>query len=143
MTVKLKTITPTSWLVIGDTDETRIGLLTEIREQYILMAQGVKKSFLNRKEVNKYFEENIFDNVMDAAPDPIVDKNFFINGYPVDFDSPNEVMLVGNKLPLFSKKATSDVYYRIGCLRIALSCQHSRHTNMQDRSNQRWRCVQI
>lgn len=114
MTVKLKPITPTSWLVIGDTDETRIGLLTEIREQYILMAQGVKKSFLNRKEVNKYFEENIFDNVMESVPDPEVDKNYFINGYPVDFDSPNEVMLIGNKLPLFSKKATSDVYYSAG-----------------------------
>ncbi len=114
MTVKLKPITETSWLVLGDTDDTRIGLLTEIRDKYILMAQGVKKSFLSRKEVNTYFEENVFDNVVEAATEEAVQKDYYINGYPVDFDSPNEVIIKGNKLPLFSKKATSDVYYSAG-----------------------------
>lgn len=114
MSVKLKPITSTSWLVIGDTDDVRIGLLTEIREQYILMAQGVKKSFLNRKEVNKYFEEDIFENVIEISAESNVEKDYYINGYPVDFDSPNEVIIKGNNLPLFSKKATSDVYYSAG-----------------------------
>lgn len=115
MTVKLKSITETSWLVLGDTEEHRIGLLTEIRDQYVLMAQGVKKSFLSRKEVNKYFEEDIFDNVVDTEVVPeTTQKTYYINGFPVDFDSPNEVILKGNKLPLFSKKATSDVYYSAG-----------------------------
>jgi len=114
MTVKLKPITETSWLVLGDTDETRIGLLTEIRDKYILMAQGVKKSFLSRKEVNKYFEEDVFENVVEPVTESVVQKDYYINGYPVDFDSPNEVIIKGNKLPLFSKKATSDVYYSAG-----------------------------
>ena len=114
MSVKLKPITETSWLVIGDTDETRIGLLTEIRDRYVLMAKGEKKSFLSRKEVNTYFEENIFDNVAEPVAEAEVQKDYYINGYPVDFDSPNEVIIKGNKLPLFSKKATSDVYYSAG-----------------------------
>jgi hypothetical protein len=114
MSVKLKPITETSWLVLGDTDETRIGLLTEIRDKYVLMAQGEKKSFLSRKEVNTYFEENIFDNVAEPTVEAEVQKDYYINGYPVDFDGPNEVIIKGNKLPLFSKKATSDVYYSAG-----------------------------
>lgn len=114
MTVKLKSITDTSWLVLGDTDETRIGLLTEIREQYVLMAQGEKKSFLSRKEVNGYFKEDVFQNVVETTVEPDVQKDYYINGYPVDFDGPNEVIIKGNKLPLFSKKATSDVYYSAG-----------------------------
>ncbi|HEY6436845.1 MAG TPA: hypothetical protein VIY47_09650 [Ignavibacteriaceae bacterium] len=114
MPVRLKPITETSWLVLGDTDETRVGLLTEIREQYVLMAQGAKKSFLSRKEVNKYFEEDVFQNVVDATLVSEVQKDYFINGYPVDFDNPNEVIIKGNKLPLFSKKSTSEVYYSAG-----------------------------
>jgi hypothetical protein len=114
MSVRLKPITETSWLVLGDTDETRVGLLTEIHEKYVLMAQGAKKSFLSRMEVNKYFEEDVFENVVEVTSEPDVQKDYFINGYPVDFDSPNEVIIKGNKLPLFSKKATSDVYYSAG-----------------------------
>jgi len=114
MTVKLKPITETSWLVIGDSDDTRIGLLTEIRDQYVLMVKGEKQQFLSRKEVNKFFNENIFENV--AEPVTVEDdkKDYFINGYPVDFPNPNEVILKGNKLPLFSKKVSSDVFYSAG-----------------------------
>jgi len=114
MSVKLKPITETSWLVLGDTDDTRIGLLTEIRDNYVLMAQGEKTQFLNRKEVNKFFKEDVFKNVVQTEATEDVKKDYFINGYPVDFDSPNEVILKGNKLPLFSKKATSEVYYSAG-----------------------------
>jgi hypothetical protein len=114
MTVKLKPITETSWLVIGDTDDTRIGLLTEIKDQYILMVKGVKQQFINRKEVNKFFNEDVFGNVVEQVEEEDVKKDYFINGYPVDFDNPNEVLIAGNKLPLFSKKATSDVYYSAG-----------------------------
>lgn len=114
MTVKLKPITETSWLVIGDTDDTKIGLLTEIRDNYVLMVKGEKKSFLSRKDVNKYFAEDVFENVIESVTTDNVKKDYFINGYPVDFDGPNEVIIKGNKLPLFSKKATSDVYYSAG-----------------------------
>lgn len=114
MSVKLKPITETSWLVLGDTEDTRIGLLTEIRNQYVLMVQGEKQQFVNRKEVNKFFDEDVFENVVEPIAEENIKKNYFINGYPVDFDGPNEVLIKGNKLPLFSKKATSDVYYSAG-----------------------------
>lgn len=114
MSIKLKPITETAWLVLGDTDEIRIGLLTEIRNQYVLMIKGVKQQFINRKEVNKFFNEDVFENVVEPIVEENVKKDYFINGYPVDFDGPNEVLIKGNRLPLFSKKATSEVYYSAG-----------------------------
>jgi hypothetical protein len=112
--VKLKPITDTSWLVLGDTDDIRVGLLTTIRDEYVLMAAGEKKKFLSRKEVNTYFKEDIFDNVVEPTVVSNEKKDFFINGFPVDFDSPNEVIIKGNALPLFSKKSTSEIYYSAG-----------------------------
>lgn len=114
MSIKLKPITKTAWLVINDTDDNRIGLLTEIRNQYILMAAGEKQQFINRVEVNNFFNENVFDNVVEPNAEAAIKTDYFINGYPVDFENPNEVILKGNKLPLYSKKATSDVYYSAG-----------------------------
>ncbi len=114
MSVKLKPITTTSWLVIGDTDDSRLGLLTEIRDQYVLMVAGAKQKFLDRKEVNKFFQEDVFKNIAEPVVDDGVKKDYFINGYPVDFDNPSEVLIKGNTLPLFSKKSSSDVYYSAG-----------------------------
>jgi len=114
MSTRLKTITEKSWLVLSDTDDTRIGLLTEVRDQYILMAAGAKKQFLNRKEVNKFFNEDVFNNVAETVSDDATEKTYFINGYPVDFDNPCEVLVKGTTLPLFSKKSTSDIYYSAG-----------------------------
>jgi hypothetical protein len=115
MSFKLKPITEKSWLVLNDADENRVGLLTEIRDQYVLMVSGAKQQFLNRKEVNKFFNEDVFSSV---PAEPIIEddvkKTYFINGYPVDFDNPSEVLVKGNRLPLFSKKATSEVYYSAG-----------------------------
>lgn len=116
MTVKLKPVTESAWLVINDTDDNRVGLLTEIRNQYVLMVAGAKKNFINRKEVNNYFKEDIFKNVS-VVVTPVVgfDVNErFINGYPVNFDNPITVTIVGNKLPLFTKKQDSNVYYCAG-----------------------------
>lgn len=114
MSVKLKPITETSWLVIGDTDEIRVGLLTEIRDKYVLMVSGAKQQFLNRKEVNTYFNEDVFGNIAEPVVNDEVKKDYFINGYPVDFDNPHEVLITGSTLPLFSKKTTSDIYYSAG-----------------------------
>jgi len=114
MTTKLKPITETSWLVINDLDETRVGLLSKVRDKYILMARGEKKQFLDRKEVNTFFSENVFDNIVEDKKEEPSGKTYYINGYPVDFDNPHEVLIKGNKLPLFSKKATSEIYYSAG-----------------------------
>lgn len=114
MSVKLKTITEKSWLVLGDTEENRIGLLTEIRNQYVLMVAGAKQQFLDRKAVNKFFNEDVFLNITEPVLEDNTKKDYFINGYPVACDNPHEVIITGNKLPLFSKKETSDVYYAAG-----------------------------
>ena len=113
MSIKLKTITENTWLVLGDSEDVRIGLLSEMHNEYTLMLKGVKKRFLSRKEINNYFSENIFDNIMSVEEeDP--NKTYYINGFPVDFDNPHEVIIKGNNLPLFSKKSTSDIYYSAG-----------------------------
>jgi hypothetical protein len=114
MSVKLKSLTEKSWLVINDIDESRVGLLTEIRDQYTLMVAGAKQRFLNRKEVNTFFEEDVFKTAEVVNTPDDTKKDYFINGYPVDFENPHEVLIAGNKLPLFSKKATSDIYYSAG-----------------------------
>lgn len=114
MSFKLKLITDKSWLVISDTDDNRIGLLTEIRDQYTLMIAGAKQQFLNKKEVNTFFNEDMFKSVIAPAVVEDAPKDFFINGYPVNFDNPHEVIIAGKTLPLFSKKSTSDVYYCAG-----------------------------
>ena len=113
MSVKLKPITETSWLVTGDTEDIRIGLLTEIKNQYVLMVKGEKKQFLDRKAVNNYFEEDVFDNVIEQSEATPDEKEYYINGYPVDY-TPYEVILKGTNLPLISKKPTSEVYYSAG-----------------------------
>lgn len=114
MSFKLKPITEKSWLVLSDTEDNRVGLLTEIRDQYVLMVAGAKQQFINRKEVNKFFNEDVFTNMSAPVVEDTAKKDYFINGYPVDFDNPSEVLVKGSKLPLFSKKATSDVYYSAG-----------------------------
>jgi hypothetical protein len=114
MTVKLKTITETAWLVLTDNDDTRVGLLTEIRDNYILMAKGEKKQFLNRKEVNKYFNEDIFNNIIKDEVIVNEEKIYFIKGYPIDFADSHEIILKGNDLPLFTKKITSEIIYAAG-----------------------------
>ena len=114
MSTRLKPITEKSWLVLGDTEDTRIGLLTEIRDQYILMVAGAKQQFLDRKAVNKFFNEDIFENITEPVVETDVKKSYFINGYPVDFENPCEVLVTSSALPLFSKKESSDVYYSAG-----------------------------
>jgi hypothetical protein len=114
MSIKLKPITETSWLILGEAEDIRIGLLTQIRNEYVLIAMGEKKKFLDRKAVNGYFNEDIFKTTVQNEPQEEVKKDYYINSYPVDFDSPNEVIIKGTNLPLFSKKVTSDVYYSAG-----------------------------
>src|ERR1035437_9820905 len=141
MSIKLKPITETSWLVLGDREDTRIGLLTEIRNQYVLMVKGEKQQFINRKEVNKFFNEDVFENVVEPIAEENVKKDYFINGYPVDFDRPNEVIIKGNKLPLFSKKATSEVYYSAGyyCLNFPRNWMPSMSPKLSTLNNYEYR----
>jgi len=108
MSVKLKPITETSWLVLGDTEDTRIGLLTEIRNQYVLMVKGEKQQFVNRKEVNKFFDEDVFENVVEPIAEENIKKNYFINGYPVDYEETRQIISLV-LIPVCEKKAPRQV----------------------------------
>jgi hypothetical protein len=84
----------------------------EIRDQYTLMVKGEKQQFIDRRAVNKYFKENVFNNIVDDTADE-EEKDYYVNGFPVDY-IPFEVHIKGNTLPLFKKKQVSDVYYAAG-----------------------------
>ena len=112
MTVKLKPITETSWLVIAD--DTRVGLLTETRNQYLLIMRGEKQRFLDRKEVVSYFKEDVFNIAADSVEDGEEERSFYISGYPVNFMNPIESSMTTTNLPLFRKKESSNVYYCAG-----------------------------
>ena len=113
MSYKLKSVTDKSWIVISDTEETKIGLLTEIRSKYILMIAGVKQQFLNKEEVVNFFKEDVFKDVPPLNIQPEVSQHY-VKGYAVDFETPIEVQVVGNTLPLFSKSEKSTVYFCAG-----------------------------
>ena len=114
MSAKLKPITESAWLVISDTDDSRIGLLTEIKNQYVLILKGEKQQFLNRKEVSEFFHDDIFNNVIEPTPTIDVNKVQYIGGYPVDSECPIEIFIPGKNLPMFSKKEFSEVIYSAG-----------------------------
>lgn len=125
MSVKLKPITETAWLVIAD--DTKIGLLTETRNQYLLMMRGEKQRFLNRKEVVSYFKEDVFNSVKDETTILDEERTFYVNGYPVNFNNPIEATMITTDLPLFRKKETSNVYYCAGyyCIKFSDSWLHA------------------
>lgn len=125
MSVKLKPITETAWLVIAD--DTRVGLLTESRNQYLLMMRGEKQRFLNRKEVVSYFKEDVFNSVEDETTIVDEERTFYVNGYPVNFNNPIESSMTTTNLPLFRKKESSNVYYCAGyyCIKFSDSWLHA------------------
>lgn len=118
MPVKLKTITENSWLVTGVTGGINIGLLTELRNQYTLMINGQKQKFLDKQSLTSYFNEDIFRS---KIPDPIsnTDIKYYVGGYPVSYENPVDAGISESGLPIFGKKASSDVYYCAGyyCLK--------------------------
>ena len=114
--VKLKPITSTSWLVLTNDGLSKVGLLTKSHSDYILLARATKAKFKNRAEINAFFQEDIFANLVERE-ELIEAKEYFIKGYPVDFDNPCEIETpvdVEHDLPLYSKTETSSVYYCAG-----------------------------
>ena len=111
MLAKLKYITPTSWLVMTDVDE-RVGLLTTVSDNYTLMIKDVKQRFSSKQEVNEFFNHDIFAEVSKIATTKKTDC--FINGYPARCESPVEILVAGETLPLYSKTENSDTYFSAG-----------------------------
>jgi len=117
--VKLKPITEKSWLVLTDDGLQRIALLSEQKDKLVLIAKGAKTPFKNREEVNKFFNEDIFNNLIESAEEE-EEVEYFINGHPVDFDHPFEVKADADivnehpEIPLYTKTEKSTVYYAAG-----------------------------
>lgn len=113
--IKLKTITQHSWIVLTEDELSRVGVLSEHHSQYVLLAGKSKSTFASRDEVNKFFRVDVFSNVIEAE-DTNTGLQYFIKGYPVDYNSPVEVpsSKVKSNLPLYAKTEKSETYYSAG-----------------------------
>lgn len=114
MSIKLKKITDKSWIVLEDANDSKLGLLTQIMEQYTLMLRGKKQTFLNKKELTKYFKQDIFSKQIEDVETLETSVEYFVKGYPINYDNPIEIKHPTVNLPLYSKKEESDVLYSAG-----------------------------
>ena len=125
--VILKEITENSWLILSEDDQERIGLLSSNPNGFVLLSKGGKVKFAERSDVEEFFEEKVFDKVIQ----PIVQqqKEHFVKGYPVDFDNPFEADAEDeiSELPLFTKTKLSKVYHCAGyyCILFPKGWTHS------------------
>jgi len=125
--VILKEITDNSWLVLSEEEQERIGLLSSSPNGFVLLSKGGKVKFAEKKDVEEFFEESVFDKVIQ----PIMQsaKEYFVKGYPVDFDTPFEADAEDeiSNLPLFTKTKTSRVYHCAGyyCILFPKGWTHS------------------
>lgn len=113
MSTKLKTITSNSWLVVLDNDE-RVGLLTNSTSVFTLMLKDIKRQFASIEEVNAYFKEDVFAKVIPKEKVKVEKTVSFINGFPTNCTTPNEVVIPGVTLPLYSKDEKSSVIFSAG-----------------------------
>lgn len=125
--VILKEITDNSWLVLSEGEQERIGLLSSNPNGFVLLSKGGKLKFADKADVEGFFEENVFDKIIQ----PVIqqEKEHFVKGYPVDFDTPFEADAEDeiSELPLFTKTKTSKVYHCAGyyCIRFDNGWIHS------------------
>jgi len=109
----LKEITDHAWLVIADNNQ-NMGLLSEHNNELTLMVKGGvegKMKFKDRQAVCDTFGPDLFDCKITVAES---NKENFVKGYPVDFNNPYEVEMVGETLPLYSKTSSGAVAHCAG-----------------------------
>ena len=125
--VILKEITEKSWLVLSEGEQERIGLLSSNPSGFVLLAKDGKVNFATEEEVREFFEEDIFDKII--TPTIQQEKEFFVKGFPVDFDNPFEADAEDevSDLPLFTKTKASKVYHCAGyyCIKFPRGWIHS------------------
>lgn len=111
--VKLKAITGSSWLLLADDEETKIGLLSKNTHGFTLLAKEAKTHFGSEDEINDFFHEDVFNKVVE---DKDTGAEFFVKGFPVNFNTPHEIDAEDEltDLPLYSKAAESKVYHCAG-----------------------------
>jgi len=112
--VKLKPITDNSWLILADDGIQHVALLSEQKDKLILIAKNIKTVFNNREELQDFFAEDIFKNVMKDEKKEQVE--YFVKGYPVDSVTPFEAdpEKIAHALPLYTKTRNSSIYYAAG-----------------------------
>jgi hypothetical protein len=113
--VQLKEITDKSWLVMTDKSHENVGLLSVSNTgTFVLLSKEGRVSFADEEEVKRFFEEDVFDKVVHNEGGE--EKEFFIKGYPVDFEHPYEADSEDkiSSLPLYTKSPKSDVYHCAG-----------------------------
>jgi hypothetical protein len=110
--LKISQLSNESWLI--ETYDTQIiYLLSKAYEEYILTGNGIKCAFSSIEEVEYYFNQSILQNIKDNNIS-IINKNSYIRGYLIDYDSPVEVFAPTNGIPIFKKHEHSDIEYAAG-----------------------------
>jgi len=115
MIIQLKEITDSSWLVITEKEQEKIGLLSGKTDgSFTLLSKGGKVGFSDKDEVSEFFAEPVFDNVIVTSL--TTDTQHTVKGFPVDFDTPFEADPEDeiSDLPLYTKTKTSKVYHCAG-----------------------------
>jgi hypothetical protein len=120
MIIQLKEITDSSWLVITEKEQEKIGLLSgKMDGSYTLLSKGGKVGFTDQDEVVEFFAEPVFENVIVTTL--TTDTVHTVKGFPVDFANPFEADSEDeiSDLPLYTKTKTSTVYHCAGyyCIR--------------------------
>lgn len=115
--VRLKTLTQSSWLVITEGTNEKVGLLSEQRDKLKLIAKAANAEFKDRDDVTEFFaQEDLFTNAIEIKSKGEEDKEYFVNGYPVKSGVAHEVdtKSLNTDLPVYSKTENSDSYYVAG-----------------------------
>tara|TARA_B100000929_G_scaffold280613_1_gene258744 strand:- start:726 stop:1211 length:486 start_codon:yes stop_codon:yes gene_type:complete len=113
--VRLKKLTPSSWLVITDTNE-KVGLLSEQRDKLKFIAKAANAEFRDKEDVSEFFEQpDLFQTVIEVKSNS-EEKEYFVNGFPVKTGEAHEVKdkSIETQLPIYSKSENSDSYYVAG-----------------------------
>ena len=114
--VRLKELTQTSWLVITEGTNEKVGLLSEQRDKLKFIAKAANAEFRDRSDVADFFDqEDLFRTVIETRSEED-EKEYFVNGYPVKAGVAHEVTdeSIKTELPVYSKSESSDSYYVAG-----------------------------
>lgn len=114
--VRLKELTQTSWLVITEGTNEKVGLLSEQRDKLKFIARAANAEFKDRSDVTEFFDqEDLFCTVIETKIDDD-EKEYFVNGYPVKAGVAHEIKdeSIKTELPVYAKSESSDSYYVAG-----------------------------
>jgi hypothetical protein len=106
--MKIKPISKSSWILLNE-NNTQVGLLT-FNTEYNLLYNKEKHSFQTEDEVNKFFDCNLFENIV-ANKDTTFEPTT-VKGFPTDLN--NVVVVDDATLPLYTKNDKSKVVYAAG-----------------------------